>query len=149
MFLLSVFQQLCHWAFDMGHPGHVRHYILTHTHIHTFTPSDTSHTLWPCRISVSPFSIQYHEFFRCLCFILLTLLTQNLSFSTYFRPEVDLATTCWNYHLFGIPVDKTTGLGVVLCEIGRQLERTVDIQLAGYVSWNYNQMGQEGVLACF
>lgn len=85
-------------------------------------------------------------FFLRLVFIFITAaFTKSLFFSTYFRPEVDLATACWNYHLFGIPVDEDTGLGVICCEAGQRVERTVDIQLAGYVSWNCKQMGQEGV----
>lgn len=57
---------------------------------------------------------------------------------------MDLAAACWNYHLFGIPVDETAGL-VVHCEAGQQVKRTVDIQLGGYVSWPCIQIGQEGV----
>lgn len=58
---------------------------------------------------------------------------------------MDLATACWNYHLFGIPVDGTAELVILHCEAGRQVKRTVDIQLTGYVSWTCVQMGQEGV----
>lgn len=58
---------------------------------------------------------------------------------------MDLTAVCWNYHLFGIPVDKTARLGVVCCEAGQKVERTVDIQLAGYIPWSCKQMGQEGV----
>ncbi|XP_056883896.1 cilia- and flagella-associated protein 47-like [Takifugu flavidus] len=59
------------------------------------------------------------------------------------RAEVDLTAVCWNYHLFGIPVDQTARLGVVCCEAGQKVERTVDIQLAGYIPWSCKQMGQE------
>lgn len=58
---------------------------------------------------------------------------------------MDLATACWNYHLFGIPVDESAGLVSVHCEVGQRVTRTVDVQLAGYVSWTCTQMGQEGV----
>lgn len=58
---------------------------------------------------------------------------------------MDLATACWNYHLFGIPVDESAGLVSVHCEAGQRVTRTVDVQLAGYVSWTCTQMGQEGV----
>lgn len=73
----------------------------------------------------------------------------NSLLSTYFRAEVDLTAVCWNYHLFGIPVAKTARLGVVCCEAGQKVERTVDIQLAGYVPWSCKQMGQEGVQEAF
>lgn len=78
-----------------------------------------------------------------MVFIFLILL--YLYLFTHFRPEVDLATACWNYHLFGIPVDETAGVVVVHCEVGQQVQRTVDIHLAGYVSWTCTQMGKEGV----
>ncbi|XP_070786864.1 cilia- and flagella-associated protein 47-like [Enoplosus armatus] len=62
------------------------------------------------------------------------------------RSEQELSTICWIYPLCGIPMEvpvENSPLGVVYCEAGCQLERTVDVLLTGCVPGNQDWKGQE------
>ncbi|XP_014853532.1 PREDICTED: cilia- and flagella-associated protein 47 [Poecilia mexicana] len=64
----------------------------------------------------------------------------------------ELLDISWIYPLRGIPVEtpiESSPHTVLQCEVGGQLESTVDVQLTGYVPGNQEQRGQQGLMEDF
>lgn len=67
------------------------------------------------------------------------------SIPKYFRPKS--STLRWIYPVYGIPLEapvEKSALGVLLCGVGSQLERQMDVLLTGCVPENQDCKGQEG-----
>lgn len=63
------------------------------------------------------------------------------------RSSEELLHISWIYPLRGIPVEapfESSPHAVLQCEVGGQLEHTVDVQLTGYVPGNQELRGQQG-----
>ncbi|MEQ2181581.1 hypothetical protein GOODEAATRI_013061, partial [Goodea atripinnis] len=66
------------------------------------------------------------------------------------RSREELLPMSWIYPLCGVPVEapfENSPLAVLQCEVGCQLERTVDVKLTGYVPGNEELKVQEEFLA--
>ncbi|XP_023184954.1 cilia- and flagella-associated protein 47 [Xiphophorus maculatus] len=64
----------------------------------------------------------------------------------------ELLHISWIYPLRGIPVEapfESSPHAVLQCEVGGQLEHTVDVQLTGYVPGNQELRGQQGLMEDF
>uniref|UniRef100_UPI0037E78C74 cilia and flagella-associated protein 47-like n=1 Tax=Semicossyphus pulcher TaxID=241346 RepID=UPI0037E78C74 len=82
-----------------------------------------------------------------LCIAMKPLGNNISSFSAHrARSEKELSTICWIYPLRGIPMEapvENSELGVLRCAAGCQLERKVDVPLAGCAPGNQDQEGQK------
>nr|XP_046237666.1 cilia- and flagella-associated protein 47-like [Scatophagus argus] len=94
----------------------------------------------------APHSVELQQAWLCIIMKPLGSPSDNSTISMgSLKSEQDLST-CWIYPLRGIPVEvpvEDSQLGMVRCEVGCQLERTMDIVLTGCFLGNQDWTGQE------